>query len=63
MLFSRELSKAGGIKGSTTIETRADDAKNREARLSGRGRWAEKCRTELRVNWAIARAISGMLVE
>ena len=34
ILFSRELSRAGGTKGSTTAETRQDRATKREVRVA-----------------------------
>ena len=54
MFLSRELSNAGGTKGSTTMETRHDVATKRDVRLSVGGRWAEKWRTELRRPWTAA---------
>lgn len=52
-LRCRELSSAGGTKGRTTPETRQDIAIARAARLSGRGRCAEKCRIERRGNCVV----------
>lgn len=46
----RELSRAGGTKGSTTPDTRQDMVMARAARLSGRGRCAEKRRIEGRAS-------------
>jgi hypothetical protein len=60
----RELSRAGGTKGRTTPETMQDMATARAARLSGRGRWAEKCRIEGRASCAatmVAMVIIGKL--
>lgn len=49
-LRMRELSRAGGTKGSTTPDTRQDRVMARAARLSGRGRCAEKRRIEGRAS-------------